>query len=138
MESNIPFDEPPQTDTQNPLLRRDEECPWCGEDNQCRIAKGHLYKGPCWCHQIIVPNHLLTRLTAEQIEPACLCRPCLETIARVAHEFDDADAVLAEARRVTALKHDYYLDEYGNVVFTSRYHLKRGSCCDNDCRHCPY
>jgi hypothetical protein len=24
------------------------------------------------------------------------------------------------------------------VVFTRRYHLKRGDCCGSGCRHCPY
>ncbi len=24
------------------------------------------------------------------------------------------------------------------VVFTARYHLRRGYCCDSGCRHCPY
>ncbi|MCC6835353.1 MAG: hypothetical protein IT213_10200 [Cytophagales bacterium] len=32
---------------------------------------------------------------------------------------------------------DYYL-ESGLLVFTSAYHLKRGFCCANQCRHCPY
>ncbi len=32
---------------------------------------------------------------------------------------------------------DYYL-ENGLFVFTAQYHLKRGSCCGNGCRHCPY
>lgn len=32
---------------------------------------------------------------------------------------------------------DYY-EERGCVVFTSYYHLKRGSCCGSGCRHCPY
>jgi len=32
---------------------------------------------------------------------------------------------------------DYYL-ENGYVVFTEEYHLKRGHCCKNSCRHCPY
>jgi hypothetical protein len=31
----------------------------------------------------------------------------------------------------------YYL-EGGRVVFTEKYHLERGSCCGNKCRHCPY
>jgi hypothetical protein len=30
----------------------------------------------------------------------------------------------------------YYEGPY--VVFTSAYHLKRGYCCNSDCRHCPY
>ncbi|MCC9136544.1 DUF5522 domain-containing protein [Pontibacter silvestris] len=24
------------------------------------------------------------------------------------------------------------------MVFTAKYHLKRGHCCRNGCRHCPY
>ena len=32
---------------------------------------------------------------------------------------------------------DYYLD-HGLMVFTARYHLRRGYCCDQGCRHCPY
>ncbi|MDZ4846005.1 MAG: DUF5522 domain-containing protein [Chitinophagales bacterium] len=32
---------------------------------------------------------------------------------------------------------DYYI-ENGLCVFTAQYHLKRGSCCKNNCRHCPY
>ncbi|WP_184179347.1 DUF5522 domain-containing protein [Rhabdobacter roseus] len=35
-------------------------------------------------------------------------------------------------------KEDYYLDENGLLVFTPCYHLKRGYCCKNACRHCPY
>lgn len=31
----------------------------------------------------------------------------------------------------------YYL-ENGRVVFTALYHLERGTCCKNNCRHCPY
>ena len=32
---------------------------------------------------------------------------------------------------------DYYL-ENDRVVFTAAFHIKRGSCCGNYCRHCPY
>ena len=31
----------------------------------------------------------------------------------------------------------YYLDN-GKAVFTPEYHLQRGNCCGNRCRHCPY
>jgi hypothetical protein len=33
---------------------------------------------------------------------------------------------------------DYYIDENGRRVFTAHFHLKRGYCCGNGCRHCPY
>jgi hypothetical protein len=33
---------------------------------------------------------------------------------------------------------DYYLSEAGYLVFTEKYLLKRGYCCKNGCKHCPY
>ncbi|WP_425396679.1 DUF5522 domain-containing protein [Aeoliella sp.] len=32
---------------------------------------------------------------------------------------------------------DYYVEQ-GFVVFTAAYLLRRGKCCGNGCRHCPY
>ena len=33
---------------------------------------------------------------------------------------------------------DYYLSDEGYIVFTEKYHLKRGYCCKSGCKHCPY
>ncbi|GAB3564805.1 hypothetical protein GCM10027578_10980 [Spirosoma luteolum] len=33
---------------------------------------------------------------------------------------------------------DYYYTAEGFLVFTEAYHRKRGYCCRNGCRHCPY
>lgn len=33
---------------------------------------------------------------------------------------------------------DFYWDQLGRMVLTKDYLLKRGSCCKNGCRHCPY
>lgn len=33
---------------------------------------------------------------------------------------------------------DFYLSEEGYIVFTEVYLRKRGYCCQNGCRHCPY
>ena len=38
---------------------------------------------------------------------------------------------------VTLEPDDYYM-ENGLMVLTERYHLRRGSCCGDGCRHCPY
>jgi hypothetical protein len=35
-------------------------------------------------------------------------------------------------------KEDYYLTAEGFVVFTEKYHLKRGFCCQSGCKHCPW
>ncbi len=32
---------------------------------------------------------------------------------------------------------DFYLED-GLLVLTAQYHLRRGACCGNGCRHCPY
>lgn len=33
---------------------------------------------------------------------------------------------------------DYYFNEEGLMVLTATFHLKKGFCCGNGCRHCPY
>jgi hypothetical protein len=33
---------------------------------------------------------------------------------------------------------DFYYNEDGWVVMTEKFHLDRGHCCGNGCRHCPY
>ena len=47
------------------------------------------------------------------------------------NKLDDSEAI--------AQGLDGYQDpESGLFVFTSAYHLRRGTCCDSGCRHCPY
>lgn len=33
---------------------------------------------------------------------------------------------------------DFYKTVEGYIVFTEKYHLKRGHCCKSGCKHCPY
>ncbi|MFT6867683.1 MAG: hypothetical protein ACJA08_002527 [Cyclobacteriaceae bacterium] len=33
---------------------------------------------------------------------------------------------------------DFYYTKDGLMVFTEKYHLKRGNCCKSACKHCPY
>jgi 2-iminoacetate synthase ThiH len=28
--------------------------------------------------------------------------------------------------------------EGGHVIFTALFHVQRGKCCGNECRHCPF
>jgi len=32
----------------------------------------------------------------------------------------------------------FYYDDSGLMVFTKVYHLEKGYCCGNGCRHCPF
>jgi len=33
---------------------------------------------------------------------------------------------------------DFYFNEQGLMVLTEKFHLARGYCCGNGCKHCPY
>lgn len=33
---------------------------------------------------------------------------------------------------------DFYMNDNGLMVFTAKYHLRRGYCCANGCLHCPF
>jgi len=51
-----------------------------------------------------------------------------------------ADAILEKAAPSTTgdlVAEDFYF-EGPYMVFTAAYHLKRGFCCNSECRHCPY
>jgi len=35
-------------------------------------------------------------------------------------------------------KDEFYYSNEGYIIFTEKYHLKRGKCCNNNCKHCPF
>jgi hypothetical protein len=43
-----------------------------------------------------------------------------------------------KGEKVNLLPSYYYYNEKGLFVFTEQYHIDRGYCCCNGCRHCPY
>lgn len=69
----------------------------------------------CWCFTFPAMN-----LKTEFKD--CLCPDCLKTLAQENLQKEE----------------DFYFDENGLMVMTAAYHLKRGTCCGNGCRHCPY
>jgi hypothetical protein len=42
-----------------------------------------------------------------------------------------------DVKTLTPLEGEFYF-EGPYMVFTEAYHLRRGYCCNSDCRHCPY
>ncbi len=64
------------------------------------------------------------------------------TPAQPCREYEDAeDATTPVSDGVAASDELHAGDTYLEgpyVVFTAQYHLRRGYCCNSDCRHCPY
>lgn len=43
-------------------------------------------------------------------------------------------------KKIMASSHeptDFYFED-GKMIMTESYHIKRGSCCGNGCKNCPY
>jgi hypothetical protein len=87
----------------------------------------------CACSTIELTPETRKFLTKTYFD--CLCNHCLETIhkkvaAANAHSFPTEKSEFIEG------VHFY---KEGNMwVFTELYHLLKGSCCGNGCRHCVY
>ena len=66
----------------------------------------------------------------------CLCRACLtEAISQLSSTNPPGSQTLAPNPLVEG--EDYYL-EGAAMVFTAKFLLRRGYCCESGCRHCPF
>ena len=52
-------------------------------------------------------------------------------------EPEQSRGALAPEGNLPLRPEDFYM-EGPYLVFTAAYHLRRGYCCNSDCRHCPY
>jgi len=75
----------------------------------------------------------------------CLCPKCLRQAIQELSYTSSAAADRVHPLRQTVVNPQYFLvegeDYYSEgemIIFTARYHLRRGYCCENGCRHCPY
>jgi len=46
--------------------------------------------------------------------------------------------VQGERVKLNKEREELYYFEGSRIVFTPEYHIERGYCCGNGCRHCPY
>ncbi|MDD1781913.1 DUF5522 domain-containing protein [Enterovibrio sp. ZSDZ35] len=77
---------------------------------------------------------------------ACLCPTCLakrvnSKLDDIYQEYTTEDLVrLAKpyAANTQLIENIDYTKENGYMVLSAWYLLKRGKCCGNGCRHCPY
>lgn len=114
-------------------------CAQCGATFGCGDEAGEQ---SCWC------GELPPLMPMDESKP-CLCPPCLKQELRRRIDAFVASVTPANAAAAVARARRYagsaelvegldYEDEGGLLVFTAWYLLKRGTCCESGCRHCPY
>ncbi|MCK9395717.1 MAG: DUF5522 domain-containing protein [Methylobacter sp.] len=104
------------------------------------LACGSTQAGKsCWC--TAYPAIMVADLKRD-----CLCADCLsKAIQEKITEFINTSSqqeVITVARNYRGndqlIQGIDYSIENDTYVFTQWYHLKRGSCCGNGCKNCPY
>jgi len=103
-------------------------CPLCNRANGCQLCTPGAYKGPCWCARMDIPESLIAQVSAELRNKTCICQECVMKFHRAKAKNEASQKILPG---------DFYFEQ-GLMVFTGGYHLRRGFCCGNNCRHCPY
>ncbi|RYG04361.1 MAG: hypothetical protein EOO02_06335 [Chitinophagaceae bacterium] len=113
------------------MLAKHEQkvCPRCGAEFICK--SGDIIH--CQCYEVHLNDD--TRRFLEQTNFDCLCSNCLIAISKEVeiskqHQFPTQKEFLIEGL--------HYYKENGYFVFTPLYHMLRGHCCKNGCRHCVY
>ncbi|MBU2969970.1 hypothetical protein KO527_11475 [Pseudoalteromonas sp. C2R02] len=114
----------------------------CAECQASLSCQSDLSASSCWCMEL--PN--IISLETNQINTQCLCKECLaKKINKQIHtlyhtkNLDQLIEIAKPYRKKTNLiEHIDYTIENGLYVFSAWHHLKRGKCCSNGCRHCPY
>jgi uncharacterized protein DUF5522 len=110
-----------------------QQCSVCHREFSCGVNSD-----TCWCSSF-------PAIMSLGLAQACRCPTCLATA--ITKYIDQAiiqqgcDKVVAKAsqyQKQELVEGIDYTTENGNMVFSKWYHLKRGSCCGNACRNCPY
>ncbi len=104
-----------------------KQCPKCKTDFFCNQQEIQN----CSCGNLYLEAETLDFL--ENNFEGCLCNSCLVKINDV---FVLANKLKTNPKSFVEGTH--YYKEGGALVFTEFYHILRGFCCGNGCRHCPY
>ena len=94
----------------------------------------------CWCNDF--PPIFSLSETSDCLCPICFKETCNDKIEAYIETITPEKALINKAIALPKTEKliegiDYYI-ENGNFVFKTWFHLKRGTCCQNNCHHCPY
>jgi hypothetical protein len=95
----------------------------------------------CWCHR-------MPHISLDLENKGCYCSACLELeMSTIINSYDGiiADDIKKQIHQsynyvdMTLTEGvDFLYNEDGMMTLTRWYLLKRGYCCDNGCKNCPY
>jgi hypothetical protein len=110
-------------------------CSQCNTALTCNVNNINA----CWCIE------LPAILPLDSSATSCLCRNC--TLAKINDYLQQLYSQPLKAQLAVAKQFNGndkliegldYTMENSYMVFSKWYFLKRGSCCKNGCRNCPY
>ncbi|TGD56696.1 DUF5522 domain-containing protein [Flavobacterium humi] len=114
-----------------------KNCSTCGIAFDCGDTPAGIQ---CWCNgfpPIFSPSDVIDCLCPVCFKSACAAK-IDEYVAGISPQTAPGNKAKDLPETTNLLEGiDYYI-ENGNYVFKPWYHLKRGFCCQNGCRHCPY
>lgn len=113
-----------------------KNCSNCGISFAC----GNRNERSCWCNDF--PPIFNPDSGIDCFCPACLKQATIKKTDAFVSSLPIEEAIKNKAQDLPKTNKlvegvDYYMED-GMFVFKPWYHLKRGHCCENGCRHCPY
>ena len=107
----------------------EKQCGHCRKEILCNV---HDIEN-CKCSKVNLSPQTRSFLTKTYFD--CLCNSCLEEINR---KIIRAAEVSFPVKKEEFIEGVHYYREGNMWVFTELYHILKGSCCGNGCRHCLY
>lgn len=110
-------------------------CMHCNKALTCNVAN----ISACWC------SELPAILPLDESTTSCLCRPC--TLKKINNYLEqvytqpiNSQIAFAKAYRnnENLVEELDYTMQNGYMIFSRWFFLKRGTCCKNGCKNCPY
>lgn len=107
----------------------DKSCSRCQKTIRCAVND----IASCDCSKVTLSNATLAFLDKTQFD--CLCNECLQAIDQMVEQ---TAKIPFPKKGEPLVEHVHYYMQGQLFVFTEFYHLSRGYCCGNGCRHCAY
>ncbi|WP_218156437.1 cysteine-rich CWC family protein [Pseudoalteromonas denitrificans] len=120
-------------------ITMEQNCALCHATLSCQ---SEITTSKCWCFEL--PN--IMPINSKQSDNPCLCKNCLAkkinkqitSLYLIKNLAQMIEIAKPYREKKDLVEHIDYSIENGLYVFSAWYHLKRGKCCSNGCRHCPY